>query len=47
MAEGHSAEQKKGEVFKLDKSKQDIEKKFSDNHYECIDSRDFGIRVEL
>ena len=48
MTEGHSAERKnKGRFLNLIKGKQDIEKKFSDNHYQCIDSRDFGIRIEV
>ena len=47
VVEGQSAEQKKGRFLSLIKGKQDIEKKSSGNHYQCIDSRDFGIRIEV
>ena len=47
MAEGQSAEPKKRNFLNLIKGKQDIEKKSSDNHYQCIDTRDFGIRIEV
>ena len=47
MAEGQSAERQKGRFLNLIKGKEAIEKKSSDNLYQCAGSRDFGIRIEM
>ena len=39
--------EKKGRFLSLIKGEEDIEKKSPDNLYQCIDSRDFGIRIEV
>ena len=39
--------EKKGRFLSVIKGKEDIEKKSLDHLYQCPDSRDFGIRIEV
>ncbi len=39
--------EKKGRFLSLIKGEEDIEKKSPDNLYQCIDSRDFSIRIKV